>query len=138
MKIILVSNEDGDPQSLSFTIRDPWGRDPNDFSIVQKAKEYIYSHFTSRIFLPDVAAAVNVSEWYLSKLLNKETGKGFSQIVLEARVDLAKEILLQSKRPVMNDVATAAGFYDAAHFSHDFKKVMGMTPTEWRKHQLEQ
>ena len=60
MKVIIVRNENGRPQIEALNVRDPWKRNLEQTSVVEKAQDYIYSHLTDRILLPDVAAAVNV------------------------------------------------------------------------------
>lgn len=99
--------------------------------IVNKALEYIDEHYKEKIHLVDVADYVYVSQWHLSKLLNKHTGQNFSEALNTARITRAKELL---KNPSMRiyDIAEEVGFQDLAHFSRVFKKLEGVSANEYR------
>lgn len=95
--------------------------------IVKNALEYIQE----KLRLTDVADQVYVSQWHLSKLLNKHTGKTFSDILNSARIDKAKELLKDPSLRIY-DVAEMVGFQDLAHFSRVFKKIEGVSANEYR------
>lgn len=99
--------------------------------IVNNALEYIRNNSGEKLRLTDVADQVYVSQWHLSKLLNKHTGKTFSDLLNGARMDRSKELL---KDPALRicDVAEMVGFQDLAHFSRVFKKMEGMSAGEYR------
>ena len=78
-----------------------------------------------------MADQVYVSQWHLSKLLNKHTGKTFSDILNSARIDKAKELLNDPSLRIC-DVAEMVGFQDLAHFSRVFKKIENMSANEYR------
>lgn len=99
--------------------------------IVRNALSYIGENYREKLLLSDVAEKTYVSQWHLSKLLNKETGQTFSEILNGVRVEKAKELL---KNPSLRigDIAEEVGFVDLAHFSRVFKKVCGMSANEYR------
>lgn len=99
--------------------------------IVNKALEYIKEHYKEKLRLIDVADYVFVSQWHLSKLLNKHTGQNFSEALNKVRIANAKELL---KDPSMRiyDIAEEVGFQDLAHFSRVFKKFEGISANEYR------
>lgn len=99
--------------------------------IVKNALEYIRENSQEKLRLTDVADQVYVSQWHLSKLLNRHTGKTFSDLLNGARMDRSKELL---KDPALRicDVAEMVGFQDLAHFSRVFKKMEGMSAGEYR------
>ncbi len=99
--------------------------------IVKNALEYIRENSQERLRLTDVAEQVYVSQWHLSKLLKKHTGKTFSELLNGARMEKSKELL---KNPSLRicDVAEMVGFQDLAHFSRVFKKMEGMSANEYR------
>lgn len=99
--------------------------------IVNNALEYIRNNSTEKLRLSDVADQVYVSQWHLSKLLNKHTGKTFSDILNGARMDRSKELLKDPSLRIC-DVAEMVGFQDLAHFSRVFKKMEGMSAGEYR------
>lgn len=99
--------------------------------IVRNALSYIEENYKEKLLLSDVAEKTYVSQWHLSKLLNKETGQNFSEILNGVRIEKAKELL---KDPSMRigDIAEAVGFLDLAHFSRVFKKLNGVSANEYR------
>lgn len=102
--------------------------------IVKNALEYIRENSAEKLRLTDVADQVYVSQWHLSKLLNKHTGKTFSDILNGARMDKSKELLKDPSLRIC-DVAEMVGFQDLAHFSRVFKKMEGMSANEYRNTQ---
>ena len=99
--------------------------------IVNKAMEYIQEHYKEKIYLVDVADYVFVSQWHLSKLLNKHTGSNFSELLNGIRVNKAKELLKDQSMRIY-DIAEEVGFQDLAHFSRVFKKMEGISANEYR------
>jgi len=100
--------------------------------IVQAALHYMREHCAEHhLSLNDVADAVYVSQWHLSKLLNRETGQSFFDLLGGMRVERAKLLLADSSRRI-HEVAEEAGYADVAHFSKSFKKYVGCTPGEYR------
>ena len=101
--------------------------------IVNAALDYMKENcMQQHLSLSIVADHVYVSQWHLSKLLNRETGKSFFDLLGNMRIEKAKSLL---RTPGMNiqDVAEQTGYTDVAHFSRTFKKLTGQTPGEYRK-----
>ena len=99
--------------------------------VVRAALSYMQSHCTEKLSLGDVADHVYVSQWHLSKLINKHTGQSFFDLLGSMRIERAKELLADPAMRV-HDVAEQTGFADVAHFSKSFKRLVGKTPGEYR------
>lgn len=101
--------------------------------IVKNAVEYIEAHYKEKLKLSDVADQVYVSQWHLSKLMNRYLDQSFSDILNGVRINKAKELL---KDPALRigDIADEVGFLDMAHFSRVFKKIVGISANEYRNH----
>lgn len=99
--------------------------------LVKNAVLYIEEHCREKLKLSDVADQVYVSQWHLSKLLNRYLGQNFSEILNGVRIERAKEML---KDPALRigEIAEEVGFSDMAHFSRVFKKVVGISANEYR------
>lgn len=83
----------------------------------------------------EVAEKTYVSQWHLSKLLNRHTGQSFFDILNHCRIEHAKK-LLEDPSLRIGDISDAVGFLDLAHFSRVFKKQEGMSANEWRNQKL--
>lgn len=99
--------------------------------IVNRALEYMQENFRQKVTLTDVAEHTYVSQWHLSKLLNRHTGKSFSELLNTIRIDEAKQLLADPSLRI-GDVAEIVGFLDMAHFSRVFKKLTGVSANEYR------
>jgi len=104
---------------------------PASSFIVNNAIEYIKEHYADKLRLSDVADEIYVSQWHLSKLINKHTGSNFSEILNGIRIEKAKQLL---KDPALKiyDIAEQVGFSDLTHFSRVFKKIEGISANEFR------
>ena len=103
--------------------------------IVKNALEYMENNYTEKFTLTELAEKMYVSQWHLSKLLNKHTKKSFSELLNEIRVREAKKLLKDPSLRV-GDVAEMVGFLDIAHFSRVFKKYTNMSANEYRNKKI--
>lgn len=101
--------------------------------IVNHAVAYIEEHYREKLKLSDVADQVYVSQWHLSKLMNRYLGQNFSEILNGIRIEKAKELLKDPSLRI-GDIADEVGFLDMAHFSRVFKKTVGISANEYRNH----
>jgi AraC-like DNA-binding protein len=80
--------------------------------------------------LSQVAEIVGMSERTLQRRL-AQSGSTYSEIVQEARFSIASDLLADSDLNIA-DIAFAAGYDNAPHFSRAFKRLTGMTPRDYR------
>lgn len=99
--------------------------------IAQNAVKYIEENYMEKLKLSDVADQVYVSQWHLSKILNRYVEKSFSDILNHVRIEKAKELLKEPSLRI-GDIAEKVGFLDMAHFSRVFKKQTGFSANEYR------
>lgn len=99
--------------------------------LVSDVKRFVLEHYAERLQLPDVAERFKVSPNHLSSLFKRKAGVGFSEYLAEVRVAKAKELIREGGRKVY-EVAPLVGIEDAFYFSKVFKKVCGMTPSEYQ------
>lgn len=99
---------------------------------VNKALEYINEHYNEELTLQKVANVVGISPGYLSTLFNQDLQRGFSDYLNKVRVDKAC-IFLEQNYFKSYEVAYKVGFRDEKYFSKVFKKIMGQSPSEYRK-----
>lgn len=98
--------------------------------LIARAKKYILEHFTDGISLDQVAEAINISPGYLSTIFRQYTGICFIDYLTGIKIDEAKRLLRESDNKIY-EIAEFLGYQNAYYFSKVFKKITGMTPSEF-------
>ena len=99
--------------------------------IVSQALNYMEKNYRQKLTLQGVADCCYVSQWHLSKLLNRHTGKSFYDILNTLRIREAK-VLLEDPSLKIGDIGEMVGYVDNGHFARTFKKIVGMSANEYR------
>ncbi len=99
---------------------------------IMKAKEFIELNFRKDIDLNQLAKMFHFTPFYFSRLFKKITGINFKEYLLKLRIEEAKRLLIYSEFSVTN-ISYQIGFNDSNYFSYIFKKLTGMSPTQFRK-----
>ena len=97
---------------------------------VRIALAFIADNYSAAISLDDAAARVGLGAARLSRLLTAQTGRSFMDHLTDARIRKAREELAEGRRSV-KEIAAACGYPDANYFSRAFKKIAGVTPSEY-------
>jgi len=98
---------------------------------IANALSYINDYYMENISLEDVAGAVFLSSYYLSRLFKREVGVNFSSYLLSKRLDEAKHLLKATETPILK-ISNSLSFSDPSYFCKVFKKHIGYTPKEFR------
>lgn len=101
-------------------------------NLVEKACAYIQENFSKDVSLDEVSKEVNISPYYFSKLFKEEMKENFVEYVTRIRLENAKKLLKEEKYSI-KEICVNCGYSDPNYFSRIFKKVMGVTPTEYRE-----
>lgn len=99
--------------------------------LVKQAVAYMEAHYCEKLTLQEVAEACYVSQWHLSKLLNRYMQQSFYDILNSQRIEAAKKLLSNPKLRI-GDIGEMVGYADPAHFARIFKKITGMSANEYR------
>lgn len=100
---------------------------------LDKALRYIQANYSQpSLHLGDVAAIACLTEWYFSRLFHRSSGMTFQQYVIALRTEKAKG-LLRSSRWSISRVALESGFGTLRNFEAHFKRLAGVTPSEYRR-----
>lgn len=101
--------------------------------IVSMALDYINQfYFHEDITLEKIAQQVGVSTTYLSSEFKKNTGFSIIEFITNKRVQMAIEHLLMSNLAII-DIAYKVGYKNVTHFNLVFKKLVGVSPSNYRK-----
>lgn len=98
---------------------------------VKKVITLIDMDLAGDLNLRSLSATLNISGSYLSTLFKKETGMTLTEFINHRRITYAAH-LLDSTQLQIQTVAQHCGIIDIHYFSKVFKRVMGMTPREYR------
>ncbi|MGH4117517.1 response regulator transcription factor [Clostridium sp.] len=101
------------------------------YGVIPTVLEYLNKNYDHDISLNDVAKSVNLSYNYLSKVFKDEIGKSFIDYLTELRIDKSMK-LLANENISIKEICLKNGYNDPNYYSKAFKKITGMTPTEYR------
>ncbi len=99
--------------------------------IVNQALSFMEKNYDQKLTLQAVADQCYVSQWHLSKLLNRYAEKSFYDILNAIRIQKAKELLVDPSLKI-GQIGEMVGYADTAHFARTFKKLEGMSANEYR------
>ncbi|MGF7030780.1 AraC-like DNA-binding protein [Paenibacillus mucilaginosus] len=102
-------------------------------SSIHRAADYIRANCTEALTLADMAEYAGYSVPYFSRKFHGIIGKTPTAYLLESRVLLAKQMLVSTPWTV-KEIASAAGFAQSSYFIHCFKRLVHMTPEQFRSH----
>jgi AraC-like DNA-binding protein len=104
---------------------------PHIGDLVRQTVAYLHQHYADSISRAELAAAVGVSENYLSQIFRQEIGISLWEYLSRFRISRAQELLRQTVQSI-TAVAAAVGIPDPAYFSRIFHRQVGMSPSAYR------
>jgi two-component system response regulator YesN len=109
-------------------------RRENDYTpIVKKIKEYVYVNYSDNgLTLDKTCHTLRISRTYIWKLLKKELGTTFRELLITTRINKAIE-LMQDPLLKLYEISEMVGFSSQHYFSIAFKRIVGKAPEEYRK-----
>ncbi len=104
-----------------------------DYSpIVDAAKEYIAKHYSDpELEVNGVADRLSIHPVYLSRLMKQELGMPFARYLTHVRIGRAIELMADPNAKIWQ-IAEKVGYHGANNFSAAFKRVLGVSPAEYR------
>ncbi|CAM3777560.1 AraC family transcriptional regulator [Vibrio aquimaris] len=100
-----------------------------------KALEYLSRHFLDDVSLHDLSNACYTSPSHLSFLFREHLNRPFKSILVQLRMQHAKELIANCPTIKITDVCLQSGFGDLSHFEKMFKRHFGSTPRKFRESQ---
>lgn len=102
---------------------------------IQEAARYISEHYTAELTLHDAAQVACMEDTYFSKRFKALTGFGFHEYLTLTRLRAAEQLL---KDPClsMGEIAEHSGFSSSNYFGDVFKRIKGISPSDYRKQLL--
>ncbi|MBV7568132.1 DNA-binding response regulator [Pseudomonas sp. PDM27] len=92
---------------------------------------HIDQHFRDSIDQRELAQRCGMTTFRFSRLFKEANGLGFTDYILDKRMNFAKELLDNSQMPITS-IGYEAGFKDPSYFARAFKQFANCTPSEYR------
>ena len=132
-----VENEEAD-QISEKAVTEP---DDDDINLMQQVNELIGREKIFKeldLTLDSLSRQMNVNRNYLSKAINKTTGKNFNTFINEHRIKEAVKIMSDKKSDAISidAIALEVGFGNRISFYQSFKKITGLTPSDFRNNKI--
>ncbi|MFD2615389.1 AraC family transcriptional regulator [Paenibacillus gansuensis] len=109
------------------------GRSPHiPDSRMQAALQYVKNHFHEPLTVRAMASQCNMSGRHFHRIFKNTTGQTFTGYIQHLRVNKAGELLRHTSRTVQ-EIAAETGYQDAEFFTAVFKRIQGVTPSQYRK-----
>jgi AraC-like DNA-binding protein len=105
-------------------------------ALLHTAMKYLAEHFQEEITRDDVARVASLSPSHFSRLINRELGRSFSDLLNQLRVDRAAELLGYTDKGLLQ-IAMEVGFSDQSYFTKVFRRHTHLTPRQYRHKQQE-
>lgn len=140
MEIVRTHSENGMPQPSDAWLEQekstdsPVEQNPEKAGKIHLALSFVDAHYMEDLKVADIAEAAFMSESYLRRIFAQSYKMSPLQYVNYVRIEAVCRILLENERNI-NEAARKAGFENMSTFIKNFRKVKGMTPTEWIKNQ---
>ncbi|MFD0712128.1 response regulator [Paenibacillus sp. GCM10027626] len=99
---------------------------------VSRLKWHISQNLAEDLSLTQLAKAGHMSSAYLSRIFKEQTGEGINHYITRLRIERATELLRDPALKIA-DVAVRTGYDNIPYFTKVFKKVVGITPQEFKK-----
>lgn len=104
----------------------------NKNQFVQEINEYIERHLAKKIEVDDLCKRFGYGRTKLYELANMSLHMSVSRYITLIKMEKAKTLLLDNRFKIV-DVADMVGYSDLNYFSKAFKKMIGFTPSDYRK-----
>lgn len=121
----LIIDSCGQSRRQSFAIR--------DHRPVQRAIEFIHAHIAVPFALGDVAQAAHLHRTHFARAFRKHMGCTVGEYTRRVRLTRVQDTMRQDSNRSFSRLAADAGFADHAHFTRTFSRVVGATPSAFRR-----
>jgi AraC family transcriptional regulator len=98
---------------------------------LQQAIDFINEHLGENLSLTEIAAQVDMSQFYFCRLFKQSVGTTPHKYLIQQRVERSKSLLRQRECSIV-DIAADCGFANPSHFAKCFRKYTGVSPQQFR------
>ncbi len=98
---------------------------------LQRVVGYLHANLAEDVGLSALAAQAFMSPFHFARLFRAATGESPHRFVVRLRIAHAQRLIRGRRGVTLTEVAAAAGFFDQAHFTKTFKRVVGVAPSRF-------
>ncbi len=99
---------------------------------IHLVRDFLNENFRNEYSLDDISKIANYSPYHLIRVFKDTTGQTPYGYLMQVKITAAKTLLKNTNKSIM-EICYACGFNNPNHFTHVFKRGMGITPTKYRK-----
>jgi AraC-like DNA-binding protein len=132
LTILDIMSTSGDVKYLSSHDYTPSLINSEDKYRMEIIYQYVIQKFPDKIHLEEIASLVNLTPPSFCRFFKTRTTKVFSAFVNEVRVGNACKMLIENKHNISH-VCYLSGFNYLSNFNRQFKKIKGVTPSEYQR-----
>ncbi|UUZ80417.1 AraC family transcriptional regulator [Paenibacillus sp. P26] len=103
----------------------------NKNKLVEKTKEYIFIHLNRNIRVSEIGAALGVNKDYLSSVFSRGEGITIQSYICREKIKQSEELLKYSDYKI-HEISNYLSFSSQSHFGQCFKRIVGVTPHQYR------
>lgn len=97
--------------------------------------QYIIHHFVRNPSLEEVSAIAHMSPSAFCRYFKQHSNKTYTQFLNEIKIGNACKLLIDNKLPI-SQICFEVGFNNFTHFNNQFRRIIGMTPSQYQRQQL--
>lgn len=86
--------------------------------------------------LQNIASELSITDSYLSRLFKEKTGRNFQEVLLEKKMETARQMLSSRVNYKNKEIAQALGYQDTQNFCRTFQRYWGKSPQKFKKEVL--
>ncbi|QYR21166.1 response regulator transcription factor [Paenibacillus sp. sptzw28] len=99
--------------------------------IITQILNHIQMNYPEDMSLKSLGQQYNIHPVYLGQLFHKETNESFTDYINKYRIERAKKLLRETTMKVQ-DIAKEVGYWETGYFYKQFKKYVGISPTDYK------
>jgi transcriptional regulator GlxA family with amidase domain len=105
---------------------------PHADSVVRKCEEWLKQHYRQASALKQLVEQTDIPERTLKRRFKAATGSSLIEYIQNLRIEKAKR-LLEAGNMAVDDISIESGYEDASFFRRLFKRLTGLTPSQYRR-----
>ena len=99
---------------------------------IENAIQYIEKNYQNPVSLSEISEHLHLNMCYFCSLFKTHVGMNFNQYLNDVRIKHAKQLIEKGEQSMI-DIALEVGYNNPNHFSSTFRKVTGMSPSDYKR-----